>query len=96
MRCDALEFCSCYCSKVRRSVETEQVDRLAGCDRRRLEILVGEVGVTGDDVVGADGSGEEQQVVILGVSKSRDVGLGVDFDPEDPAEGLDELIDLSQ
>ncbi len=96
MRCDVLEFCSNDCSKMCRSGEAEEIDRLAGCDRWRFQPGVGQVRVSGDDVVGSDGSGEEEYVVVLGVAKFGDSGLGVRLDSEESAQFLDEFVDFGQ
>ena len=75
---------------------SEEVDRLAGCDRWRFQRGAGQVCVPRDDVVGPDGSGEEGYVVVLGVAKHADSGLGVRLDPEESGQFLDEFVDFGQ
>ena len=74
--------------------DTEALDRLPRGQRGRLELSGREIGVTGDDAVDADRPGEEDEVVVVLVTKDCISGLRVMFDAAEQCDLVDQLVDF--
>ena len=53
------------------TAEADSINGFARCNRTRLRRGVGEIGVAGDDALGADSVGEEHEVIVVLVAEHR-------------------------